>query len=88
MTDRQVPTAGQPAADPERTITLRLRPQDSRSKHTLPRFLPIEVRWPGWMTWRPRDTLQRRIVWLTALAVAISVAVTGIGAYATTQISL
>ncbi len=88
MTDRQVPTAGQPAADPERTITLRLRPQDPRSKRTLPRFLPIEVRWPGWMTWRPRDTLQRRIVWLTALAVAISVAVTGIGAYATTQISL
>ena len=88
MTDRQVPPATQAAADPERTITLRLRPQDTRSKRTLPRFLPIEVRWPGWLTWRPRDTLQRRIVWLTALAVAISVAVTGIGAYATTQISL
>ena len=88
MTDRQVPTAAQAAADPERTITLRLRPQDTRSKRTLPSFLPIEVRWPRWLTWRPRDTLQRRIVWLTALAVAISVAVTGIGAYATTQISL
>ncbi len=88
MTDRPVPPATQAAADPERTITLRLRPQDTRSNRTLPSFLPIEVRWPGWLTWRPRDTLQRRIVWLTALAVAISVAVTGIGAYATTQISL
>jgi two-component system, OmpR family, sensor histidine kinase MprB len=88
VTDRQVPSATQAAADPERTITLRLRPQEARSKRTLPRFLPIEVRWPGWTSWRPRDTLQRRIVWLTALAVAISVAVAGIGAYASTQISL
>ena len=88
MTDRSAPSAPQGAADPERTLTLRLRPPDARSKRTLPRFLPIEVRWPGWLSWRPRDTLQRRIVWLTALAVAISVGLSGIGAYATTQVSL
>ena len=88
MTDRSVPSTPQGAADPERTITLRLRPQDPRPKRTLPSFLPIEVRWPGWLSWRPRDTLQRRIVWLTALAVAISVGLSGIGAYATTQLSL
>jgi two-component system, OmpR family, sensor histidine kinase MprB len=88
VTDRLVPPAAQAAADPERTITLRLRPQDTRPKRTLPSFLPIEVRWPRWLTWRPRDTLQRRIVWLTALAVGISVAIAGIGAYASTQISL
>ena len=88
MTDRSVPSAPQGAADPERTITLRLRTPDARPKRTLPSFLPIEVRWPGWLSWRPRDTLQRRIVWLTALAVAISVGLSGIGAYATTQVSL
>ncbi len=84
------PLSAQPPADnstdPEQTITLRIRPREVA--RPLPRFLPIEVRWPGWLSWRPRDTLQRRIVWLTALAVAISVSLSGIAAYATTSLSL
>lgn len=88
MTDRPVPPVAPSTVDPERTITLRLRPQETRPRRTLPRFLPIEVRWPTWMTWHLRDTLQGRIVWLTALAVAISVALAGVGAYLTTQVSL
>ena len=74
------------SVDPEQTITLRLRPK--AVARPLPRFLPIEVRWPGWLSWRPRDTLQRRIVWLTALAVAIAVSLAGMAAYATTRVSL
>ncbi len=88
MTDRSVPPAAQSTVDPERTITLRLRPQETRSRHTLPRFLPIEVRWPTWLSWRLRDTLQGRIVWLTALAVAVSIALAGVAVYVTTQVSL
>ncbi len=80
------PSSADNSTDPEQTITLRLRPREVA--HPLPRFLPIEVRWPGWLSWRPRDTLQRRIVWLTALAVAISVSLSGIAAYATTSLSL
>jgi two-component system, OmpR family, sensor histidine kinase MprB len=88
VTDRPVPPAAPATVDPERTITLRLRPQDARSRRVLPRFLPIEVRWPSWLSLRLRDTLQGRIVWLTALAVAISVALVGMAVYATTQVSL
>lgn len=88
MTDQQHKPAAQSSSDTEHTITLRLRPKEARPAPTLPRFLPIEVRWPGWMSWRPRDTLQRRIVWLTALAVALSVGIAGLAAYASTQISL
>lgn len=81
--------SGNEVPDTESTVTLRrLRPPDVASKRTLPSFLPIEVRWPRWMSWRPRDTLQRRIVWLTALAVAISVGMSGVGAYVATQVSL
>ena len=49
---------------------------------------PIEVFWPGWLGWPRRATLQQRLIWLTALAVATAVALTGIALYFATRHSL
>ncbi len=86
MTDPELTTPSVPVEALEVPPPPRPSPAQAGPRWRSP--FPIEVTWPGWLSRPRRFTLQQRLVWLTALAVATAVSLTGIALYFATRQSL
>ena len=86
MTDPELTTPSVPVEALEVPPPPRPSPAQAGPRRRSP--FPIEVTWPGWLSRPRRFTLQQRLVWLTALAVATAVSLTGVALYFATRQSL